>query len=60
MPPLRYSFGSRVIVQLFDDQGELPGTVIGGPLFRRGVTIWKVQHDEFENWYPEDRLRPVI
>ena len=64
MPPSRYSFGSRVIVQLLDNKGELPGTIIGGPVFRggirSGIALWKVQHEEFENWYPADRLRPAI
>jgi hypothetical protein len=60
MPSPRFTFGTRVIVRLPDDEAELLGTLIGGPVVKRGMPVWKVQHEDFENWYPIDWLRPAI
>jgi hypothetical protein len=60
MPTTRFPLGTRVIARLNEDRGELPGMVIGGPLFKDGTVILKVQHENYEHWYPLDRLRAEL
>lgn len=60
MPTTRISLGTRVIARADEIDSEMPGTVNSGPLFRGEMVLWKVRHEDFDNWYPTDWLRPAI
>jgi hypothetical protein len=54
-----FPLGSRVVVNSPVEQGAVV-TIIEGPVFKNGKTIYKVDHGDFENWYPVDALKPLL
>ena len=59
MPNEPYAIGSRAIVDRPIGHGTV-GIILEGPVFKNGKTIYKVDHGDFENWYPVDALKPFL
>lgn len=59
MPRDPYAIGSRVIVD-FPEGSLAIVTILEGPVIKSGKAIYKVDHGDFENWYPVEALKPVL
>ncbi len=59
MPRDPYTIGSRVIVD-FPEGGSEVVTILEGPIVKDGKVIYKVDHGDFENWYPVEDFHPVL
>lgn len=57
---LGLKIGDRVFATLPDGSQTEVCEIIAGPVARRGVACFKLQHDGYENWYPADWIKPHI
>ncbi|WP_406646852.1 hypothetical protein QEZ52_00270 [Aliisedimentitalea scapharcae] len=56
----QFTIGTKVLVTLYGDLGELPGEIMDGPIQKDGRLVVKIQHSDFENWYPVERVKPFL
>lgn len=59
MPREPYAIGSRVIVD-FPEGSSAIVTILEGPIIKDGKVIYKVDHGDFENWYPVEVLKQLL